>query len=284
MCVAITNLMSLGIGINPVETPLCIAQGVIMQFFQMCEVICTTNVAIILLWGLALKKKFTIKFEVFLLLPSFCLAGVLTYLPWTTNDYGPAGVWCWIESAGAWGNRWRFISFYIPLLVITLGQLVIYSVAFYSAYKISGHSFKQTLSCGSSPTQFQIIMRQLLVYPIVFFVVWACPVLDRIQNWMHPNEEIPMLVFMHALTAPLFGFYNSIFYAYDMSLLKAIQAAFQRNHICQCCCGPNILQDDKYVLLLDSRGGTTAVLGTSSVVPPIGASTVTVLVKPDTSI
>ncbi|KAH3765518.1 slime mold cyclic amp receptor protein [Pelomyxa schiedti] len=234
---SLANLLSIGIGAKPELDPLCIAQAIIMQFGQVMEFAWVTAIAVHLLWGLVLKKGTTLKFEIILLGFVYFGAFLLTILPCLTSDYGPAGYWCWITSADKLGHMWQLVAFYVPLSCCTTVMIVIYVLVFRMAYKTFAKSRMSLLLARNGPrTSYQIMMQQLAIYPVVFVLVWIFPMVNRIQNWISDNDVF-ILYLLQVCTAPLLGFFNSIFYAYDLSLFSKLRNTLRHHRVCECCCG-----------------------------------------------
>ncbi|KAH3745422.1 slime mold cyclic amp receptor protein [Pelomyxa schiedti] len=279
---AAVNLMGLGIGINPTETPLCKAQGVTLQFFQQAQFLWVCAIAIHLFIGLVLHKHPKRIYEITCHIVIWTLASIYTILPATTKDYGPAGVWCWIkgEDDDKSGFIWRLAVFYIPLFSYVLLVFVIYGMSFRAAQRVFRKVSIGDILCSKKKTPGLAILQRLAIYPLIFVVVWLFPVINRIQNWINPDDEIFGLVLMQVLTAPLFGFWNSVFYSLDIALGTRYLNALRRRRICTCCVGTElemVEQDDfadNYLVDMDLTSASSATGDTpkSSVVPSISVT------------
>ncbi|KAH3743692.1 slime mold cyclic amp receptor protein [Pelomyxa schiedti] len=270
---SLANVFSTGIGIYPVTDPLCKAQGVIMQFAQQSEFCWIVAIAVHLFLGLFLHKRPKRKYEIITICIVLSLATIYTILPATTGDYGASGVWCWITSTST-GFIWRLIAFYVPLFLDIVIVIVLYALVFHSARSIFSNATLSDLVSTTSKKPGIPILRRLAAYPIILVLVWIFPILNRIQNWVNPDNQIFVLVLLQVLTAPLFGFINSMFYTFDASLSTRYRNTLRKHGMCTKCVGTSeeeVHQDDEADKYLDEVASSMESSG-SGVVPAVSVA------------
>ena len=98
-------------------------------------------------------------------------------LPLTTHSYGDAGAWCWIVNNEV-GILWRFGVFYLPLFLYLALIGFLYTWILRKMYKV----FRGVQKDESEKQRELRYLYKMAAYPIVFFVLWICPLINRIQN------------------------------------------------------------------------------------------------------
>lgn len=208
--------------INPANyiTAICWIQGMVMQFSQMATFHWTCAIATNVFFVVVLEYDYkeTKALEKYYHIAVWTSTFVFFTIPLLTLNYGPAGLWCWITDR-AFGRYWRFLCFYLPLYC--------YIIWIFIAY----FSIILKITCTKKligEKKWQVIIR-LAIYPIVFVLIWICPIINRAQNWLYPDEPIFVLYLLHAITAPSQGFINAIVYGLTDIMLDSI-----RDKCCPC--------------------------------------------------
>jgi len=202
---ACANLFSLGVYNHEVQLyGECYAQGTLLQFASVATfgwvLVITLNLYLVVVFN---KNKFFFEYIYHGFVWGFAIlaAGV----PWSNKAYGIAGLWCWI----IWDYQvYRFALYYIPLFLVIIAIIVLYSLIYVSvlaSLKVQG---TQT---DKGAIQ---LLTKLRAYPIVFFVLYAFSIANRIYDWASPDDSFPLYV-LESLTTPLIGFVNSIIYLSD---------------------------------------------------------------------
>eukprot|EP01104_Vermistella_antarctica_P008555 TRINITY_DN2148_c0_g1_i1.p1 TRINITY_DN2148_c0_g1~~TRINITY_DN2148_c0_g1_i1.p1 ORF type:complete len:330 (+),score=56.04 TRINITY_DN2148_c0_g1_i1:231-1220(+) len=201
----------------------CIFQGIIMQWSQQGTLLWTCMIALnlyILVFARQLSKNVRVeKYEKYYHLFVWLVCTLFTVLPATTNCYGIAGVWCWIEAEPAVCTGWRFACFYIPLFIYMAWVAYVYihvaievRSTFHAAADMDAREDKKRRRKDSR------MIKKLVAYPIIFFVLWLPAAIQRIQNWVDPENPIFWLVMLQVITAPSQGFVNAVAYGFDRDL------------------------------------------------------------------
>jgi len=202
---ACANLMSFGVFQHEVALyGQCYAQGTLLQFSSLATfgwvLVISINLYMAVVFGI--EKNFT-EFIYHGCVWGFAVlaAGV----PWSTRAYGIAGLWCWI--VWEW-QVYRWALYYIPLFLVIIAILVLYSLIYAAILMSLKFQGKQGDREG------QRLLIKLRSYPIVFFVVYAFSIANRIYDWVSPDDSFPLYI-LESLTTPLIGFVNAIVYLSD---------------------------------------------------------------------
>uniref|UniRef100_A0A6B2L900 G-protein coupled receptors family 2 profile 2 domain-containing protein n=1 Tax=Arcella intermedia TaxID=1963864 RepID=A0A6B2L900_9EUKA len=202
---ACTNLMSIGIYNREIQLQgQCVVQGTLVQLTSVSIFLwifmITLNLYIIVVFNKN-SKIFEVLSHIFV----WSVAGVAAGVPWYTQAYGIAGLWCWI----IWEHQvYRWLLYYLPLFLVILEIIVLYS-ALYSHILANYKSKKQDLS-----KETRYFLRKLKPYPIIFLILYTFSIANRIYDWASPDDSFPMYV-IESLTVPAFGFISCIVYCLE---------------------------------------------------------------------
>jgi len=206
---SISDIMSLYTGIS-IDDGVCYAQGLLLQLFETSVLTWTCLISIHLYITIVQRSLELKKWEIISLICGISVPILLTILPMTTDNFGRAGVWCWI-SDDRFGREWRFIAFFIPLWIFWIIICIIFILIIRKLWKRNQGFKTEDRSQKQLKAEMRIFVK-LSSYPIVWAFVWIIPTVDRIFNEF--NEEIFGLVFLHGLMAPLFGVITGIVYGF----------------------------------------------------------------------
>ncbi|RDD39779.1 G-protein coupled receptor 1 [Trichoplax sp. H2] len=194
-------------------------------------VMITISVWAILLWVIlitfnlywsAVAKKSTERFEIYYHLIGWGIPVVISVIPFSSNKYGPAGVWCWIENDPAW----RFAIWYGPRFLIIF---VLFLVYFY----IFKYVRKQTSMWTGCHERERELMREnvkpLMAYPLVYLLLSIFPLVNRIQNTVQPDNASFTLYLLQIVSSSLKGAGNAIVFSMDKETFKHLNLADLRN-------------------------------------------------------
>jgi len=187
---------------------LCYFQGLVLQLAYTSVSVWVSIISFNLCYALICVRKIPWYFEIVyhgILWPIVILSCIP---PIVTDDYGPAGSWCWIKS-DYYGYIWRFVCFYVPLYCYLLLNLMVYVVIIIRV----GMSFYKTYGYKSDGSRLRdkLVFGKLILFPLVYVCLWILPLANRIYNWS-TNDENPQfgLLILHTLSlgfqAPLFLF------------------------------------------------------------------------------
>eukprot|EP00002_Diphylleia_rotans_P014015 TRINITY_DN2727_c0_g2_i4.p1 TRINITY_DN2727_c0_g2~~TRINITY_DN2727_c0_g2_i4.p1 ORF type:complete len:311 (+),score=41.02 TRINITY_DN2727_c0_g2_i4:225-1157(+) len=144
---------------------------------------------------------------------------------YSRDEFGPAGLWCWIIDTA---DSSRFVFFYVPMFLSLFVNIVLYA---YSAHYL-GSLQKQHENLGGSTTAiaFQFrgkLSRRLMRIILAFLFCWFWPAVNRIQNWADPDHPKFWLFCLHALSAPSFGFATSLVYGTSKKVKSQFKKLFK---------------------------------------------------------
>ncbi|KNC98653.1 uncharacterized protein SPPG_06335 [Spizellomyces punctatus DAOM BR117] len=133
--------------------------------------------------------------------------------------FAPSVFWCWI---GGKYTSYRMIFFYGPLwtvfIINVLGYMTIGWIVWRGNRRLTSSLEvpfnRRGISIPSQRTS-AAIKRYILktsFYLLAFFINWLIPTVNRIQNMADPTYPIYGLFILHAVSAPLQGFLNSVVY------------------------------------------------------------------------
>ncbi|KAA8491076.1 G-protein coupled receptor 1 [Porphyridium purpureum] len=142
----------------------------------------------------------------------------------------PGDLWCWVHA-----GPWRFIVFYIPLLVfvaLNLGLYLYITITVYFKYReilgVNLPASRAVLTQRASPMQFA---KQTLswafrasLYLIVFVVTRMGSLINRFWELAHPGRKSFALILVHICTQGLQGFLYACIYIYNESVWKRWKA------------------------------------------------------------
>eukprot|EP01129_Flabellula_baltica_P013303 TRINITY_DN6150_c0_g1_i1.p1 TRINITY_DN6150_c0_g1~~TRINITY_DN6150_c0_g1_i1.p1 ORF type:complete len:327 (+),score=53.19 TRINITY_DN6150_c0_g1_i1:27-983(+) len=203
---AVVNLFTLGLyGSTEALDGFCYVQGILQQFFQIALFMWIAVIALNLYINVV-QKQFSANYEKVYLIVVGATCVVLTLIP--VLNYGVAGLWCWIAKAGA-GNALRFICFYVPLYVLITFVIILYIII---ACNLTNERKMQEDLTKEQKKKSKALVRTLIAYPLIFLGLYFFPTINRIQDWVDPENDVFFLYLMHAISAPALGFANSIAY------------------------------------------------------------------------
>lgn len=184
--------------------PLCIAAGFLAVYFLFVKLLFTLSVTIHLFCFAVCYKNRT-KLEPIYVVVSLSVPGLVSVIPFTTNTYGPAGGWCWIENwrydcatnIDQTGVIQQFALWFAPatlgLVVTSALVLTMMTILAYRAYgtsTVNSRSFRQALRQ----------MLPLVIYPIIFCALLLPTLAHRIYDAVPTSQTYEyMLVIMDAV-------------------------------------------------------------------------------------
>ena len=191
--------------------PICQAVGFFGQLLIMMKVlfvVCLT----FHLFCFAVFHKNLKRLEVAYVSFSVCIPLLMAVIPFTTNSYGQAGAWCWIQN---WKNNCpldiaingeieQFVLLYgvafIILVVVAIAVVVMLTVLIYRVY-----CRHDKLAMGSNHHRRALKhLLPLIVYPIVFCVFFLIPFANRL--YMSEDKLELNLIYASAFFIPAWSF------------------------------------------------------------------------------
>lgn len=146
-----------------------------------------------------LKRKFDIEYKMkYFHIFVWSISVVLTVLPLTTNNYGPAVGFCWISNEGdshdeTMGNVWRLVTWYVPLYLELIYMCWIY--------------WRTTrLLDGANETFWR-----MRFYPLVLVIAYSFATINRIYQMATDDYSFPLTILQIFFQGSI-GFLNAMVY------------------------------------------------------------------------
>ena len=135
------------------------------------------------------------------------------------NSYGFAGVWCWIRN---WkddcatqkyleGIIEQFVLWYGPLFIsLTLSVVAVFIILIVLAQRAYANKNPENKGLYERNQNKKAIkeLLPLLAYPVIFYVLWLFPLINRIYNATSPNANFGLAI-VHTSSEFLWGFFSS---------------------------------------------------------------------------
>lgn len=186
-------------------------------------------------------KKSTERLEVLYVLFIFFFPLTFNWIPFTATAYGQAGAWCWIRSDNFDctpynHGRWMIFSlWFIPLYSILVVLVVMYLVVLCSLHRMSKEwTNDPTIEAREMRNKIKYDIIPLLAYPFIKIILSIPALMNRVQNFINPNEPILALWYMSALAFPLQGGLIAIAYALDPDTRKRLNWVSIREAFREC--------------------------------------------------
>ena len=122
-----------------------------------------------------IKKKLLIFKNRFYHIMCWVFPLITSCLPLFLGQYGPAGVWCWVEHSAV---ATRFALWYVPLWIIILCMFVSYTYTYYAVRRRVGAGFHGNLT-GAARESLVKEVRALMVYPLIYLALSFFPFVLR---------------------------------------------------------------------------------------------------------
>jgi len=196
----------------------CILQGWLIQFSELCIFSWITTIALnlylVVCWNLATKK-----YEIIYHIAVWGWGLFAACIPFVrgTGVYDLAGIWCWFSKNYV---VYRFVLFYVPFLIQVVIVLIFY---IFIIRKITSGA---TAEGEAEQQKVKLIVHRLRAYPIIFFVLYLFPIINRIYDAVSSSDSFPLYV-LQVITAPSIGFVNAI--AYGDNEIRSMWAGIFRN-------------------------------------------------------
>ena len=146
---------------------------------------------------------------------------LMSVIPFIHNNYGVAGVWCFVreEKDDCTSNRDGIIEifalFYGPIvvsLILSVLAIVIMIVVMVRRAYVNSNTQLEKEPLVSSRSTAKTLVKQLLpllAYPIIFFTLVLIPVVDRIVDVAAKHRNYG-LILAHGIAAPVMGFFAGL--------------------------------------------------------------------------
>ncbi|KRX05248.1 hypothetical protein PPERSA_00549 [Pseudocohnilembus persalinus] len=137
---------------------------------------------------------------------------LMSLIPVITDDYGPAGVICWIDDTQNPTRVLilRMLTFYGPLWIA-----ITYN--FYTYITLIRY-LKTVVDQESDQLQF---VKNLMYYPFILVICWIFGTFNRIYVFF--DDEIEIVSALHLFFGGLMGFFNALVYGFSGQAKKIIK-------------------------------------------------------------
>ncbi|XP_065647342.1 cyclic AMP receptor-like protein A isoform X2 [Hydra vulgaris] len=189
----------------------CQFQAFIMQYFSwstlLWVVVMTMNII------LSIYQVSASKFEKYFHLVAWILPFFWASLPFKGNNYGQAGVWCWIKRDA---TALRFGTWYIPKFIIIFLLVLVFSFILLRVVR-QNKQWKGTHNTTDAKENVLLIkeVKQLAAYPLIYAILSLPTLIYRIEDAVHPNQ-LPKyyLLILSVLISPAIGAVNALAFAF----------------------------------------------------------------------
>ncbi|WOL06535.1 G-protein coupled receptor 1 [Canna indica] len=138
------------------------------------------------------------------------------------SDYGRTGAWCWTEPAQS-GKVAHLITFYGPLW-----SAILYNgFTYYQVNRTLNNATRMAVALSERPNQSDMRSEKKAInrwgyYPLILIGSWSFATINRLYDFINPNQKIFFLSFLDVGFAGLMGLFNSIAYGLNSSVRRAI--------------------------------------------------------------
>ena len=165
-------------------------------------------------------KRYAVCLELVYALAPALIPLLFAWVPFTTNDFGPSGLWCWIRRTDEEkcelvisGVIQQYTLWYGPLMVVTLINTTVIIITIATICK-KAHHFKKS---GETLTGYKNTLKQvlpILAYPVIFQVENFIALAHRLGNLINSAIIVPLLI-IHGAFIPSNGLFAAIaFFVY----------------------------------------------------------------------
>ncbi|KAK6912883.1 hypothetical protein RJ641_022484 [Dillenia turbinata] len=224
---------------DPSKGFFCYAQGYSTHFFCVASFLWTTTIAFTLHRTVVRHKTDVEDLEPMFHLYVWGTSLVMTIIRSIGNDPGHMGAWCWTET-GRTGKACTFYSFTDATFMHSLQ--VVHFVTFYAplwgAILFNGFTYFQVIRMLNNATRMAVGMSERPYqsdaradmkalnrwgyYPLILIGSWAFGTINRVHDFIEPDQKIFWLSVLDVGTAALMGLFNSIAYGLNSSVRRAI--------------------------------------------------------------
>ena len=166
------------------------------------------------IWKNVMKEEAAEEYEKWYHAWGWLLGFLVALIPAFTNDYGPAGAWCWIEGREPKQHAMRFVLWYGPEYIVIIGLFIANGFILYKVHS-QGNEYEGTFTPEvAAKKQFMLeLVQPLKLYPVVYLLIAILPISNRIQNAVNEENPIYWLTMAQIVCNPLQGVMNALVYA-----------------------------------------------------------------------
>jgi hypothetical protein len=210
---------AIGFSIPPGKSVLCQIQAAVTSYFSLSSVLWTGVIALTLYLAVMKDKRDVERLELRFILFANGLPFLALIPPLAQQQYGLAQGWCWIKAKGEYrlqGTIWRVVTFYLPLwLVIAFNSFVYYKII---------KNVKQDVGLLGSDIQLaQKLIQKLRMYPFILIFCYSLATINRIYDFIRPDNMNFWLTFCAAVIMSLCGLLNAVVYGFTDTVRTRIK-------------------------------------------------------------
>lgn len=188
----------------------CQFQAFVMQYFGWSTILWVLAITVNIL--LVVKKIESSRYEKWFHLVCWLVPLLWSCLPFIGDNYGPAGIWCWIKRDA---TALRFGTWYIPIFFViaamTIAYLYIILTVIRRAKQWTG-TFNQEAENDKNMMANEV--KPLAAFPLIYLLSAIPTLIYRIDDAVHPNR-LPgyVLLILSSIFAPSTGALNAVSFA-----------------------------------------------------------------------
>jgi len=207
------------------SSPFCIAQGAVVEFFQIGSFFWTASIAYSM-YLIIVKKEAEISYIYkYFHAMSWCTGSIIIGVGIPMHWFGDANItdgsyvsWCWFAAGN---DLEKFLFYYLPFFVIWSFNAITYLIVHIEMRKqIISESLRDKTE------------QRIRLYLLVFMICIGVGVVNRVQNLFGP--PLFWLSFIDALFSPLQGFLNSIVYGLSRQQFLKWKELIKYIYSCSC--------------------------------------------------
>lgn len=209
----------------------CIFGGFYSQVtsWMVLNVIITITVSLLVT---AFSNKPPEKYEPLFLVLIFVVPFTFNWIPFIKQAYGRAGPWCWIRSVErvtcegfTFGKVLQFTLFYVPLYAILLVLMTMYGIVL---VKVHRNRKKWTGKFNPDAERLRKVTKRqilpLILFPLIYFFLYLPLLVNRIHDFVDPDNPNSALWFIAAALFPLEGGGVAIVFTLDPKTRRRLRA------------------------------------------------------------
>mmetsp|Transcript_2135 Transcript_2135/g.7623 ORF Transcript_2135/g.7623 Transcript_2135/m.7623 type:complete len:362 (-) Transcript_2135:29-1114(-) len=207
--------MSTLIGSPADGSAICYIQAYITQFFAIASFAWTTCIAFTLYFTVIMHRADVADYYYHFHAYVWGLSFVLVPIPQIFDDYGDSGYWCWIRNNTLSGKLLRLVCFYVPLWA----AIVFNGVTYFRVVRQLNLTLRLVPRSGIQASEFKAVTR-LGLYPLILIACWLFPTVNRVQNFIKPDNPLFVLYCLSVVTSCMQGLCNSMAYGLNITVQK----------------------------------------------------------------
>ena len=198
---------------------LCMLDAAGAQFFGLSAVLWTGCIAVGLHLGVLRRSKLATQRPAALIrymhlgVWGTSLLSLLIMI--AANTLGPTGQWCWVRLDAWWA---MLVFYYIPLLLVFGYSMAIYYLTrrtFLSMHREAESAMGGDASGTGAGGALPNLTKRLLNFILVFGVIHAVQLLNRVYDVIFPGRPSFVLYLLHSLLGPMQGLGNAFCYGWS---------------------------------------------------------------------